>query len=137
MDKNQIEIEVIKEIQENHENHFAMVENFVEKFIPVRIQSQISETLNEALKGNDAVLDRLYTYEKGRLLEMHQVILDDDGAPNLINQLRDIQFDINTIYDIDYKGNKEFSKDKPSLIEKLKKKRQEEKKNKMNGTVST
>ena len=114
-----------------------MVENFVEKFIPVRIQSQISETLNEALKGNDAVLDRLYTYEKGRLLEMHQVILDDDGAPNLMNQLRDIQFDINTIYDIDYKGNKEFSKDKPSLIEKLKKKRQEEKKNKMNGTIST
>lgn len=62
-----------------------MVENFVEKFIPVRIQSQISETLNECLKGMDQVLDRLYTYEKGRLLEMHQVILDDDGVPNLMS----------------------------------------------------
>jgi hypothetical protein len=34
-----------KEKLENNTNHFAMVENFVEKYIPVRIQSQISESL--------------------------------------------------------------------------------------------
>lgn len=28
---------------DNHGNHFAMVENFVEKYIPIRIQSTISE----------------------------------------------------------------------------------------------
>ncbi len=26
-------------------NHFMMIENFIEKYVPVRIQSQISETL--------------------------------------------------------------------------------------------
>lgn len=30
---------------ENYGNHFAMVENFVEKYIPIRIQSTISEAL--------------------------------------------------------------------------------------------
>ena len=30
---------------ENHGNHFAMVENFVEKYVPIRIQSTISEAL--------------------------------------------------------------------------------------------
>ena len=34
-----IELEISREVQENHENHFAMVENFVEKFVPIRIQS--------------------------------------------------------------------------------------------------
>ncbi len=34
-----IELDIQREVSENHENHFAMVENFVEKFVPIRIQS--------------------------------------------------------------------------------------------------
>ena len=37
----------MKEVAENHENHYAMLENFVEKYIPIRIQSQMSETFGE------------------------------------------------------------------------------------------
>ena len=32
-----LEQQVLKEMGETHENHFAMVENFVEKYIPIRI----------------------------------------------------------------------------------------------------
>lgn len=39
------EIEKMKLDIDNHGNHFAMVENFVEKYIPIRIQSTISEVL--------------------------------------------------------------------------------------------
>ena len=37
--KAQIDLEngILKEMAGTHENHFAMVENFVEKYIPVRI----------------------------------------------------------------------------------------------------
>jgi hypothetical protein len=30
---------------ENNTNHFAMIENFIDKYQPVRIQTMISETL--------------------------------------------------------------------------------------------
>mmetsp|Transcript_10896 Transcript_10896/g.16541 ORF Transcript_10896/g.16541 Transcript_10896/m.16541 type:complete len:83 (-) Transcript_10896:387-635(-) len=39
MQKVEVSLEIQREVSENHENHFAMVENFVEKFIPIRIQS--------------------------------------------------------------------------------------------------
>ena len=48
-----------------------MVENFVEKFIPVRIQSQISETVSELFVGHQTMLDRLQDYEKDKMLEFH------------------------------------------------------------------
>lgn len=46
----QIEQDLLKESSELHENHFAMVENFVEKYVPIGCQSQISETLRFLLK---------------------------------------------------------------------------------------
>lgn len=32
-----LELEYLREKSETHENHFAMVENFVEKYTPIRI----------------------------------------------------------------------------------------------------
>ena len=37
--KMDLETEYLREKSETHENHFAMVENFVEKYVPIRIQS--------------------------------------------------------------------------------------------------
>ena len=73
MEKKRIhtEIELMREISENHENHFAMVENFVEKFIPVRIQAQISETIHDLFMNNPHKIERLEDYEKGKFLEFH------------------------------------------------------------------
>jgi hypothetical protein len=66
-----LEFEVVKEIAESHENHFAMVENFVEKFVPVRIQGQISETITELFQGNEKLIERLQEYEKDKMMEFH------------------------------------------------------------------
>ena len=43
-------------------------------------------------------------FEKAKFKEMHQVILDDDGTPNLIEVLRDIRFDMNRLDAKGYKG---------------------------------
>lgn len=75
-----------------------MVENFVEKYIPVRIQSQISETLQQVLPYKET--QTLAAYEKLRFSEMHQIILDDDGYPNLFEKFKQIRFDIGKI-DVD------------------------------------
>ena len=49
LQKVELNIRQIKIDVDNHGNHFAMVENFVEKYIPIRIQSTISETLTYIL----------------------------------------------------------------------------------------
>lgn len=54
---------------DNHGDHFAMVENFVEKYIPIRIQSTISENLYVVLPYKER--ERLTDYEKKRFAEMH------------------------------------------------------------------
>jgi hypothetical protein len=43
----------------NNENHFAMVENFVEKYLPIGIQTQISNTLINMFSGATNVLEKL------------------------------------------------------------------------------
>ena len=76
-------IEKLRLDSENHGNHFAMIENFVEKYIPIRIQSTISEVLSLVLPYRER--NKLADYEKKRFKELHEVILDDDGIPQLID----------------------------------------------------
>lgn len=53
-------VKMQKEIDEKT-NQFNTVENFVEKYIPIRIQSQISETLGAIL--NRAQMNKLENFE--------------------------------------------------------------------------
>jgi len=69
-----------------------MVENFVEKYIPVRIQSQISETLQTVLPYKE--IETLLKYEKDKFKDLHQTILDDDGIPDLFKSLRQIRMTV-------------------------------------------
>lgn len=54
---------------DNHGNHFAMVENFVEKYVPIRIQSTISEVLSFILPYKEK--NKLTEFEKKRFGELH------------------------------------------------------------------
>jgi hypothetical protein len=58
-----------------------MVENFVEKYIPIRIQSTISETLTYILPYSQRT--KLIEFDKKKFQELHQIILEDDGIPRL------------------------------------------------------
>ena len=79
-----------------------MVENFVEKYIPARIQSQISDTLQQVLPPK--ALEVLAAYEKVRFGEMHAVILDDDGYPALFEKVKQLRFDISKMDFENYRG---------------------------------
>lgn len=48
-----------------------MLENFVEKYVPIRIQSQISDTLSNCLGGVRKCLASLAEFEKNKFAEMH------------------------------------------------------------------
>ena len=63
-DLKRVEIDITKMRADidNHGNHFAMVENFVEKYIPIRIQSTISEVLAFVLPYKEKL--RLAEFDK-------------------------------------------------------------------------
>lgn len=69
-----------------------MVENFVEKYIPIRIQSTISEALTAILPYKERL--KQAAYDKKKFAELHQIILEDDGIPKLVEQLKQIRMNI-------------------------------------------
>ena len=73
-------------------NQFNTVENFVEKYIPIRIQSQISETLNSVLPRPQ--LNKLDNYEMEKFNELNMKILEDDGSANLAAIMREIMKEV-------------------------------------------
>ena len=73
---------------DNKTNQFNTVENFVEKYIPIRIQSQISETLASVLSRSQ--LNKLENFEMEKFKSLNLVILDDDGSSNLKEMMREI-----------------------------------------------
>ena len=69
-------------------NQFNTVENFVEKYVPIRIQSQISETLEAVLQRS--YLNRLENFEMEKYKQLNLAILEDDGTSNLTEIMRDV-----------------------------------------------
>ena len=88
--------DLLLEIQvktENNKNHFSMVENFVEKYVPSHIQSMIGETLGKCLTGDE---DKrlLREFERDKFKVLHDIILNDDGFPDLYQKIKDIHISI-------------------------------------------
>ena len=54
----------------------------MEKYVPMRIQSQISETLNSCLDRKG--MKFLALYEKQKFEDLHNMILEDEGHPGLV-----------------------------------------------------
>lgn len=64
----------------------------MEKYIPIRIQSQISETLNGVLPRSQ--LNKLDNYEMEKFNELNLKILEDDGSANLAAIMREIMKEV-------------------------------------------
>ena len=39
----------LRTVSENYENHYALIENFVEKYVPIQIQQTITENLQQVM----------------------------------------------------------------------------------------
>ena len=62
-------------------NQFQMIENYVEKYQPIKMQSLIGETLSSILDVSG--LEKLKAYEKQVVGNMHDIVLQDNGIPDL------------------------------------------------------
>ena len=82
---NQIILEHSRTLEDN-KNHSLTIENFMEKYLPIKIQSQISDTVK-------AVTDKksrknLDLYEQHKYEELHSAILEDNGDPTIMTGLK-------------------------------------------------
>lgn len=67
-----------------HRNLIA-TDNYLEKYLPVKIQNFITETISNVIE-NKKVLGRLLRYDIECYKTLHQRILDDEGYPALNKQ---------------------------------------------------
>ena len=69
------------------------MEQFIDRYIPIRIQSQISETLGAVLTRQ--LLTKLEHYEQAKYKELNEAVLNDaqasldQGMKDMVNELVD------------------------------------------------
>ena len=77
------EIKLFKSI-----NHCITLDNYLEKYLPIRTQGLINETLRSVLGGKERRRLELYDNEKNSIL--YQYLLVDDGQGNVSEIMRDL-----------------------------------------------
>ena len=76
------------------ENHLITIESFVDKYLPIRVQTHISEVLNSVFEKGTEMHTKLQTIDKQKLDELYDEILSDDGVPNLMGKIDDIMVQV-------------------------------------------
>jgi hypothetical protein len=78
----------INTVMDYFSNEFMRVENFMEKYLPLQVQNQISHSLNAIVDVKNRY--RLKEYEDARFLELRELLLDDRGLPSLEKECKAI-----------------------------------------------
>jgi ElaB/YqjD/DUF883 family membrane-anchored ribosome-binding protein len=68
------------------QNHCSQLDNYIEKYLPIHTQIQMTETLMSVLGGRERRRLELYDSDKNSLLYAH--LLDDDGTGNVQELMR-------------------------------------------------
>ena len=71
-----------------YSNEFMRLENFMEKYLPLKIQNQISQTLNGVMPANQR--GRIKEYEDTKFLELREYLIHDVGLPDLVLETKRI-----------------------------------------------
>ena len=74
---------------EDLNSNMMTTDNYLDKYLPFRIQNFISETLENTIPKDQLV--KLATFEKVKYKHMHENIIKDDGVPNLKKSYPDIK----------------------------------------------
>ena len=82
-----------------------LIENYVEKYIPITIQEAITSNLGSFLNAQDQ--EQLDHYIKSRRKELHGVVLDNEEMPDVVNKINAIRQELGRI---PY-PNRQFPKD--------------------------
>lgn len=69
-------------------NEFLRIENFIEKYMPLKIQNQISDTLKNSLQAKEKW--KLKVFEDSKFMELRECLIEDRGLPCLAEEVHGI-----------------------------------------------
>eukprot|EP00347_Sterkiella_histriomuscorum_P012247 403369325 len=75
---------------EMYKIHFNRVENFIDKYQPVKIQNQISKSILSMFSKRDAKMARYREFETNFFRNQNEVIFADNGNPDILSQMKEI-----------------------------------------------
>ena len=79
-------------------NHLFSVENFIEKYLPVRMLAQMSEILREIYPNKDSQeYRRLLSYEENKYNQYNKAIIRDEGQPDLQSHINETRQELTNI----------------------------------------
>ena len=72
-----------------------LIENYMEKYIPITIQEAISNNLRSFIKMEEQ--EQLDYYIKSRRKELHGVVLDNEEMPDVVHKINAIRMELGRI----------------------------------------
>lgn len=73
---------------DGNKNKIMTIEHFIDKYVPIRIQQQIGETI-EAV-GSRSIIQKLETFEMVKYRNLNEEVLDDERHPELLELAKKI-----------------------------------------------
>lgn len=70
--------------QDENKNKLMTMEHFIDKYVPIRIQQQLGETLQTIL--GRTMLQKLETFEMSKYKSLNEDVLDDEKHPELLDR---------------------------------------------------
>lgn len=95
LDRVQKSLDRITTELEYNQNHYMLIENYVEKYIPITIQEAITNNVRTFISREGQ--KQLDYYIKSRKKELHGVILDNDELPDVVYKMNSIRKDLGRI----------------------------------------
>ena len=80
------------------ENDISTIENFIEKYLPIRVLAQLSDILTAVYRNSESSeMKRLIKYERKKIGHFNEIILNDNGVPNIMKIISEVKFRINNV----------------------------------------
>jgi len=86
------QLERVKNSLDTKENTIKTMEHFIDKYIPIRIQQQLGETLQAVLGRTQ--LQKLENFEMTKYKRLNEDVLDDESHPELIDLCKKLYADL-------------------------------------------
>lgn len=89
-----LNVDIQKKVKNLHnevikiENMILTTDNYVEKYVPLNIERQVSEVMNFVM--NDKIKKRMEAFFKRRMKILHSVMIEDKGNPDILKEMREV-----------------------------------------------
>ena len=88
----QRELDTINKEIDKNENNIRKMEHFIDKYIPIRVQQQISESIKAILPQSQ--VQRWQNFEMEKFCRLNEDLIDDEEDREMLELMKKIAYDM-------------------------------------------